>query len=265
MLCKAGPARLRPHRALQRRLGQLLTSAGANVDYERPVPDFYRLRTDGSVQDAILDIVATFPGDVCYHAIDVSIRAPQASRYADTATRAGVPSSTGSAEKVRRYGTDVLPIVFEPGGRVCDNGLAALQKLSTAAAATNMRSEGGRPLWQKWRMHLECALQFALADIILLGVGHPASTLCPGRRVVRPALSGPARGCGTGRDASGALRDGVPAVPAVRPLVEGVPTRIPASSSSARAVGGGDQDNGISACCARADLPHAVPRAGVGL
>ena len=136
LLCKAGPARLRPHRAVQRRLGQLLTNVGANVDYERPVPDFYKLRADGTVQEEILDLVVTFPGDVCYQAIYVSIRAPQASRYSDTAARAGIPSAAGSLEKVRRYGTDVLPIVFEPGGRLSDDGLAALQKLSAAAASS---------------------------------------------------------------------------------------------------------------------------------
>ena len=71
---------MRPHRALQRKLGQLLANSGANVDYERPVPDMYRIRSDGTIQEAILDLVATFPATVGYWAVDVSIRAPQAAR-----------------------------------------------------------------------------------------------------------------------------------------------------------------------------------------
>ena len=159
LLCKAGPALLRLHRAVQRMLGQLLMSTGANVKYERPVSDFYRLRQGGTVQEAILDLVVTFPGDVGYYAVDVSIRATQASRYGGAASWAGVPSAAGALEKVRRYGTDVLPVVFEPGGRLGDGGLDALQTLSRAASAATTRREGGRPLWQMWRTHIECAVR----------------------------------------------------------------------------------------------------------
>ena len=134
MVCKAGPARLRPHRALQHKLGQLLVASGANVDYERPVPDMYRIRPDGTVQEAILDVVATYPATVGYWAIDVSIRATQASRYSDTHCRCGVPSTAGAAEKARRYGSDVLPLIFEPGGRLGTHGIDSLRVLATAAA-----------------------------------------------------------------------------------------------------------------------------------
>ena len=186
LVCKAGPARLRPHKALQHKLGQLLTASGADVDYERPVPDMYRLRADGTVQEEILDLVATYPAIVGYWAIDVSIRAPQAARSADTNTRCGVPSTAGAAEKARRYGCDVLPLFYEPGGRLGTAGIDSLRVMATAAAAAG-RHTGGRPLWQLWRTQLECALLFAVADVFLLGLGHGASTMCPGRRLAPTA------------------------------------------------------------------------------
>ena len=239
LMCKAGPARLRPHRAIQRRLGQLLGAAGANVDFERPVPDMYRLRPDGSVQEAILDVVATFPGTTGYHAIDVSIRATQATRYAATAATAGVPSAAGALEKVRRYGADVLPVVFEPGGRLCDTGLASLRMLATAANDASQRAGGGRPLWQTWRTHLESALLFALADVMLLGLGLQAARTCPGRRVtpaaaaehLATAVLGARRGRRTGSCPEAARTDGAG--------MEGVPTATLDSPSSACAVRGG--------------------------
>ena len=43
--------------------------------------------------------------------IRLGFKAPQAARYADTNVRCGVPSTAGAAEKARRYGCDVLPIV----------------------------------------------------------------------------------------------------------------------------------------------------------
>ena len=101
-MCNAGPARLRPHRAIQRRLGQLLVASGASVDYERPVTDFYKLAEDGTIQEAILDLVVTYPAAIGYHAIDVSIRAPQATRYAVSSFKRGEAAATGAVQVVSR-------------------------------------------------------------------------------------------------------------------------------------------------------------------
>ena len=59
---------------------------------------------DGLIQEAILDLVITFPAAVGYYAIDVSIHAPHAERYAGAASRPGLAVELGVAEKARRYG-----------------------------------------------------------------------------------------------------------------------------------------------------------------
>ena len=151
-----------------------------SVDYERPVPDMCRVAPDGYIQEAVLEKIVTFPGSVGFYAVAMSSRAPQAERSGNAASRPGLAAELGAAEKVRRYGVDVLPVVFDAGGRRGAQGLASLRSLAMAARQ-HADALGGRPLWQCWRVELETCLWLSSDDVVLLGLGHSAFTLCPGR------------------------------------------------------------------------------------
>ena len=163
-------------------------------------------------------------------------------------------------EKVRRYGSDVLPIVFEPGGRLRDSGLASLRTLAAAAHSACNRIGWGRPLWQTWRTQLECAMQFALADVMLLGLGHQAVRTCPGRRVTPAAAAEhlAAAVCGAARRVEGACGSPV-AERTDGARMEGVPIAAPDSPSSARAVRGGDEEEGWRVRGDGGPLPIGAP------
>eukprot|EP00959_Pyramimonas_sp_CCMP1952_P461103 9481044-Pyramimonas_sp.AAC.1 len=61
-LCKQGPARMRPHRALAAALARLLRECRAEIDIGRTVPELIRVLPNRAVQEAVLDLVVTFPG-----------------------------------------------------------------------------------------------------------------------------------------------------------------------------------------------------------
>ena len=60
-LCKHGPARLRPHRSLVVKLTKLVQRTGLFADMERAVPSLYRRDAQGTVQEAVLDVVISPP------------------------------------------------------------------------------------------------------------------------------------------------------------------------------------------------------------
>ena len=62
LLCRAGPARFRAHKALILALTRELQRVGAFVDVERNCPQLYKKLSDGSWQEARLDLVVRFAG-----------------------------------------------------------------------------------------------------------------------------------------------------------------------------------------------------------
>ena len=76
MLCKLGPARLRPHRSTMVALAKSCEREGSFVDLERAIPALYRIGSDGKVKEAILDVVVQTPSCYTSHAIDVTICCP---------------------------------------------------------------------------------------------------------------------------------------------------------------------------------------------
>eukprot|EP00973_Karenia_brevis_P054962 7642223-Karenia_brevis.AAC.1 len=60
-LCKAGSARLRPHKAVMVAVKSICEKQGAFVDLERAIPQLYQLSDDGVVKEAILDVVISSP------------------------------------------------------------------------------------------------------------------------------------------------------------------------------------------------------------
>ena len=183
-LCKAGPARLRPHRAMARALGRVVRTAGGHVDYERAMPHLEAPAAQQG-QEAVLDVVITWPTLLEQHAVDVTIRCPVAARYNPGAAVPGCTAEQGEAEKRDRYGHQVMPLAFETWGRLGDKGIAAMKVLAAAARTLASDPRDTRNLLARWRLELEAALSFAQADVMLLAAGSKAHVVRDGSLAAR--------------------------------------------------------------------------------
>ena len=179
LTCKAGLARMRQHRAIAATLTSVLKQSGAQVDRERPAPDMYELevndRGEQVVKEAILDLAVNFPGQLCTHWIDVSVRAPVAERYTTSATKVATCAMTGEQDKQRRYKGKALPMVMESFGRLGPESEKVLDLLAKAAGHTARP----RPVLHVWRDRLRRALWFATADAALQALGRAAAPEAP--------------------------------------------------------------------------------------
>jgi hypothetical protein len=186
---------VRTHTALVTVLAKDLEKAGAGVDIERVVPEWYVI-TEERIEEARLDLVVRFPGAPWAERIDVSIRSPFSAKFARaggaraTALKPGVAAAEGEADKHRRYGPDVAPFVFETHGRVGEEGLNLLRRLRRMAMDYGKRRPGGgRPVGlnlRRLRARLEAALVREVADIALLSMGC-LSSLAVGWNAARHA------------------------------------------------------------------------------
>ena len=175
MVCKQGPARMRPHRALAAALAKQLRRCGAEVDLERTVVELAKVDRQGVTQEAILDLVVTFPGSVQPLLIDVTIRCPHATRYQHASHTPGEAASTAAREKHDRYGEDVLPVAMESYGRISNDAHRSLECLA-AHAGPQLKDPWLAPrLLPTWRSALERVVQFTIADIDLLALGMGAT------------------------------------------------------------------------------------------
>ena len=111
----------------------------------------------------ILDVVSWFPGVLQQLWIVVSVRCPHAERYNETAPKPGVAAVAGEAEKTKRYGTAVRPLVFDTYGRLGGEGTKLLRDLVATAAANGRCSPHAVG---RWRTQLERVLLTAQADIL---------------------------------------------------------------------------------------------------
>ena len=128
--CKAGPARLRPHRAVMMSIKKILVKSGAGVDTERAIPQPYRVAPDGVVKEAILDVVVISPGCLQTYPVDVTIRCPHGLESASS--RPAVAAKDGELEKCSRYDASVTPISLETYGRLGVASMAGLRQLALA-------------------------------------------------------------------------------------------------------------------------------------
>ena len=133
------------------------------------------MQADGSkVTEAILDVVSSYPVGLCKSFLDLTIRAPHAERYVETDRVAGVAAKAGEFEKLERYGSNVMPLSFEPYGRLGPESCKALRSLALNAAAFRSTAVGIRPKRQYgvWRAELERTLAYEVTDIVLLSMRH---------------------------------------------------------------------------------------------
>ncbi|CAK0814807.1 unnamed protein product [Prorocentrum cordatum] len=154
-LCKQGPARMRPHRALAATLARLLRECRAEVDIERTVAELERVTPAGRVEEAILDSVVSLPGSVQPLYVDVTIRCPRAARYLRAATVAGDAADEAARGKRQRYGSAVLPVAVESYGRLGAEAVRSLEHLATYAGACIADDCAAPRLVPRWRAALE--------------------------------------------------------------------------------------------------------------
>ena len=169
--CRTAVARLRIHNSINYALASDLRAAKGNVDVERAMPDMAVRKADGSIEEAVMDLTCWFPGSAEWHGVDVTVRYPGATRYYGAADHAGRAATKAEAEKIKRYGQDVLPLAFETGGRLGSQSRGTLRTLAAKAAATGGGILTAAGIENRWRRHLESALLFAVADALLLAMG----------------------------------------------------------------------------------------------
>ena len=130
LVAKLGPARMRPHRAVQTTLRGLLRNIGAHVDLERAIPEFFTWRGQ-KCTEAILDAAIRWPTSLHTTVVDITVRCPHASRYGGGVT--APPTEAAEDEKHKRYGPQVTPIAFSTYGRLGREGRNAMEALAAEA------------------------------------------------------------------------------------------------------------------------------------
>ena len=100
--------------------------------------------------------------------IDVSVRCPHAERYNECASKPGVATVAGEAEKTKRNGMAVRALVFDTCGRLGGEGTKLLRDLVTTAAANGQCSPHAVG---RWRTQLERVLLTAQAGTYLRALG----------------------------------------------------------------------------------------------
>ena len=166
-LCRHAAGRLRPHTAGVQSSAQHSRRLGANADVERCVPELAVWPTEEKCTDAILDVVAWWPGRLQQFFLDLTIRSPHASRYGITEDITG----RASREKHRRYGEAVWAIAMTTYGRMGYDAIRALDLLAGEAKAAAGDPLTQRGLASRWRAELERAVLHAIADQHLLALG----------------------------------------------------------------------------------------------
>ena len=162
---------------------------------ERVVPELMQEHRQGNraeYLEAILDIVATWPGQVRPAWIDVTVRCPHAERYPVAHSRPGHAAAVVEQSKLERYGPSVFPVAIETYGRIGDRSRESLQVLALLAGA-HIGDQWALPrLVPQWTAQLQRAVLFAVADVDLLALGARVGSLAIAMRRACDAAGGAA-------------------------------------------------------------------------
>ena len=170
--CSVGPGRMRAHRAVQHALCRELRRIGAEVDLERVVPELCgRPQSGRTSAAAVMDLWVACPGTAERYLMDVTIRAPHASRYPDAHIKVGTDAAAGAKEKLDLHGPSVLAVPFETYGRLGDVGVESLHRVALAANSRTAWGGCHSRLYHTLRSAAERALHYATADVALLSLG----------------------------------------------------------------------------------------------
>ena len=131
------------------------------VEQRRPELDY---RNDaGDWVEARMDSVVTLQGKICL--LDVTyadVRTSDAVRLAARLRRDGAAARAAEDRKRRRYGSSVVPVVLESGGRLGEAGRRWLKKAYRAA--------GAQAEWPALMRALSAQVQASTAAIVIAAV-----------------------------------------------------------------------------------------------
>jgi hypothetical protein len=152
------------------------------MDFERLVPELCRGdTTKGIATDAIMDIVAAFPNATRQYWIDVTVRSPHAERYNTSAARnaantVGHAASEGAKEKWQKYKSElVVPIAYEPYGRLAIESIRCLEQIAINAATVDTARWAGSQLLTRWLRICQRMVIWAASDVALAALGKGAT------------------------------------------------------------------------------------------
>jgi len=185
-VCCRGDHREQRHDAQRRAAGGILRRHRIGVDEEVRVPQWDRLRPDGTVQRARLDLrVDGGPGGPVRY-LDHEVSHPTAASYVqDAAQQDGATARRGERVKHRRYGRTVIPMLLETYGRWGPEALRWWRGLAKQVAASDPLLSG-RGKWAvagllaEWWAETSVALQLANAEAVLASWGESATALGEG-------------------------------------------------------------------------------------
>ena len=132
------------------------------------------MNDNGSVHEAILDVVYHAPGGGFQRFIDVTIRCPHAQRYENVNLVPGVPAHAGEKDKKSRYDSSVLAVSFETFGRLGYLSVSNLRSIALDLALLSHYKHAPAWYYDRLRFLLERALVFEISDLVLLALGSTA-------------------------------------------------------------------------------------------
>jgi hypothetical protein len=128
-----------------------------------------------------MDIVAAFPNATRQYWIDVTVRSPHADRYNTSAVRnatntVGYAASDGAKEKWQKYKSQlVIPISYEPYGRLAAESLRCLEHMAISGATVDAQRWAGSQLLTRWLRVYQRMVIWASTDVALASIGRGAT------------------------------------------------------------------------------------------
>ena len=175
MSCAVGGGRLSRHSGILQMVVRWMRDAGyGSVVREVLVPEWKRVRKDGSRQQAVLDIRAELHAFLPARWLDATVRVPGAEVYAPSASRKfGHAAAAGEDEKRRRYpakcGMACTPLSVETFGALGAAFATCIAEWSSAASSE--RQSFGLPprvFRHRWMSELSVCLAVHSAEAVLL-------------------------------------------------------------------------------------------------
>ena len=124
----------------------------------------------------LLDVVAAFPNATRQYWFDATVRSPHAARYNETVRHnatdvPGYAVHKGCQEKWNKYGNDVIPVAFEPYGRIADESVKSLEEIAINAAILSDDRWTSPNLLSSRIRRIQRLVIWAAADVDLTALG----------------------------------------------------------------------------------------------
>ena len=200
--CPIGPHRIRLHNEVAQLLGDTCKKHHAHVDFERRAPHLYAEGADGSIIEAILDVVVRWPLSPARRWIDVTLRHACGIDIGAAATRPGAAAAEGEKRKANTYGDTVVAASMEIGGRMGPQMMNLIADIAAEARRATLRRRGWSP------RGVARLLAFRISAIITAGEAEIVEAALPRPLVLRlqgemaPQLAG-TQGMGTASSLGG--------------------------------------------------------------